>query len=597
MDHDHTALYTPLREPIDKLLFVITCLIGGLFAAYAIRLGVHLAMVDQFSHLAIARQITDSMTPGLSQLGFWPPLVHILMAPFAAIGPLFTSGIAAPLALVPILALSAVYLFRLLLLLGVHRPIAMAAVAAYVLNPYVLYYAVTPMSDTLFMALLIIATYYLARWWLTDELFALMWMGAAGALASLARFEGFFLIAFAGLSVLLRLFLKRAPLVKMEAAAHLYGLVAGLGVVFILAYGITFAGDPLEFMNNEWGAYAQQRSQILYAEHDLPAALTYLLSASEVMVGGALVVVGTVAAIAVLLCARRARALIASVVLLLLSPFIFDLFALFQGSAVIYLPELPPFNGAYFNERYGLYWLVFLITMPALAATMLYRRVRSAGWYLQPVALFAAGVVACLPVAASHQLFTTVACAGCFEPIRNSLQSSPGDQRVIAQTLNQQYDGGRILMTRALHNEVAVGAGVPLSRYILEANEHYFDQALKYPWLFADWVVMHNARGDQNEWARQNERVALLWTDNEQFDSFYTEVYVGDRSVLYRLDHAAVRDYAARHELPRSLVPTLGPNNRPWDVEETFAQLDARLTGARPPGEALSRAPVEEFEN
>ncbi len=568
----------PFREPIDWLVFCVVSLIGGGFALYVMREGVQLLMVDQYSHLAIARQITDSMTPGLSQLGFWPPLVHMVMAPFASIGFLYESGLAAPLSLVPILALSAVYLFRLALLIGVEKPLAAAAVAAYVLNPYTLYYAVTPMSDTLFIALLIIASYYLAHWWLTERLASLIAMGGAGALATLARFEGFFLIFFAGLAVMARLAIGRASLAKIEAGATMYGLVAGLGVLFILLYGLTFAGDPLEFMNNEWGAYAQQRSLFLPTEHNLRVSLQYLMAASEAMLGSPLILMGLFAGVLVLLLGGRRNPLLLAVMTLLLSPFLFDLFALFQGSAVIYVPELPPYGDRYFNERYGLYWIAFLVITPVLAASLLYHRMRSWGWFVQPAALLVAATIALVPVVSSYALFTEVACRGCFHTVHHSLQSSPPDQRVIAEILRDEYDGGRILMTRALHNEVAVSAGVPLAHYILEANEHYFDQSLKYPWLFADWVIMQNtAWTHHSDWSRSNERVSLLWTDNDEFERFYDPVYVGQGSILYRLDREEVYAYALKYGLPQRGVPTLDPVEGTWDVERTFQELDRRI--------------------
>jgi hypothetical protein len=52
---------------------------------YVYRLGLTLALTDQNAHLNFARLTFDSFTPGLSQIGFWPPLLHLLMIPVVAV--------------------------------------------------------------------------------------------------------------------------------------------------------------------------------------------------------------------------------------------------------------------------------------------------------------------------------------------------------------------------------------------------------------------------------------------------------------------------------------------------------------------------------
>src|SRR6201984_1608954 len=51
--------------------------------------------IDAIAHVNKARGLFDNIQPGLRQLGtVWLPLPHILMAPLAAIDPLWRSGAA-----------------------------------------------------------------------------------------------------------------------------------------------------------------------------------------------------------------------------------------------------------------------------------------------------------------------------------------------------------------------------------------------------------------------------------------------------------------------------------------------------------------------
>src|SRR5207244_11643435 len=51
--------------------------------------------IDAIAHVNKARGLFDNFKPGLRQLGtVWLPLPHILMAPLAAIDPLWRSGAA-----------------------------------------------------------------------------------------------------------------------------------------------------------------------------------------------------------------------------------------------------------------------------------------------------------------------------------------------------------------------------------------------------------------------------------------------------------------------------------------------------------------------
>lgn len=567
----------PFSDRLDWCLFGITLLVGAVFAYYIKQIGLSLVLVDQFSHLSIARQVTDSLTPGMSQVGFWPPLLHVILSPVAVFDWLYYSGYASAVVLVPLLGLTTVWLARLLFLLSSERSISYGFALLLLLNPYVLYFSVTPMMEILFLAMLTGATYYFARWWLTSELTALIYAGALISLASLSRFEGFILIPLVSLLVIIRLLIERVSLSQIEAILLIFGLIATTGVMFTLAYGFVYNGDPLAFMSNNWGAYAQQRDLALPAEGNLMEAATFMGAAAIEMVGIATLLATVVAFGLLVVTLAVRRFLIFSIITILLSPFLFDILAAYQGSAVVYVPYLWPYPDSYFNVRYGLLLIIAVITITALTAAFMTRTLRGVHRWL-PVHFLPAIYLGIFMVVASASFSISAGCSTCFVVIQKSQQISPADHTLAAMSLKEQYDGGFILMTRALHNEIAVRAEIPLSHYILEANEHYYARALEAPWWYARYVVMFNpSEAIHQDWQRENEQVSHMWAGHEKFNYFYEQIFLSDGEAIYKIREDNLREYALVYNIPFASLPALQTTTRPWDVESTYEQIETAI--------------------
>src|SRR5689334_13298106 len=81
---------------------------------YYFRRGQILLYGDAVAHMAIARRIFDSLTPGLSQLGsVWLPLPHLLMAPFVYSDDLWQNGIGGSIPSMVAYCAATVGIFRL----------------------------------------------------------------------------------------------------------------------------------------------------------------------------------------------------------------------------------------------------------------------------------------------------------------------------------------------------------------------------------------------------------------------------------------------------------------------------------------------------
>ena len=564
-------------KKLDWAIFSVVLVLGAMFAWYIYSINLTTAMVDQYSHLSIARQVVDSRTPGISQLGFWPPLLHILMVPTVMVDWLYETGLAAAATLVPILAFSAVLFYHLMFLLTRNKWVSLATVALYVLNPYILYYSVSPMTDALYMGIMIMAVYFFVHWWKTDSLISLLLMSLIVGISPMARFEGFALVAMVGLFVLIRLVMKKVSYHKIESTAVLYGLLASIGVIFILVYGMIFNDNPLAFLNDKWSAYDQQEDYELLTKHNPDVAFLYLTHTAAHMIGWVMVILGWMAFILAPLVVRRDILLNVFTVLLLLSPFMFDLLALVQGSAVIQIPELPPYNQEFFNERYGVTFLLFAVTSIGIAVAGLLRQFKQISWYFVPAGVLISAVV--LMVAANGTLTllkdTAFTCGDdCYHTVQNSRQVSPESHTYLAKAIEREYDGGNILITRALHNEVVVKAGVPLKNYVVEGNQYYYEQAIDYPWLFARWVVMYSDDINTLAWYLEREEVAKRWAGNDEFNYYYERVFDSNHVDLYRVREARVREYAFQAGIKDESLPSLergGPGE--WDVEHTYREL------------------------
>lgn len=594
-----------LEARIELLVFLIVSAIGSVFAWYVYDLGLTKALVDQNSHLNISRQITDSLTPGMSQIGLWPPLLHVLMSPASAVNSLFQSGLAGAALLVPLLGIASVMLYRLMRLLTPHVILAISSVVLFISNPYILYYAVTPMTELLFITTIIGTAYFTALWLKSGRITHLIYASLFVVGASLARFEGFILIPIVALVALFHLRGVGKRREEIEAILILFGTVAMLGVFYTLAYGWTFAGDPLAFMNSIWSAGAQQQDYVLPTASNIFKSFQYLFFASIYMIGLYQVlfaIAGFTIAIFVARKIKENRRILLAIGTILASPFIFDILALIQGSAVLYVPDLSPY-GSFFNERYGLYWIGFVVFAPlamAIALTGIDVKNRLQEDFLS-IGKFIGSTALVIVMLSNLAFLYRVAFVDQFSIVRESAEGFlAGDQRGLASALSSEYDNGNIFITRALQNFVTVDAGIELKNYIHESNYPYYDQTLERPWLFAKWVVMYNPGIQVASWRKNNELISAKWGDSHEFAQAYELIYENDSERLYRLRSDVIYIAAREQGIDTRTIPSLNPEIAKWDPDTVYDQMqvssdDGILAGL--PGEdtgGISKAHAEE---
>jgi hypothetical protein len=286
---------------------------------------------DAEAHLNNARRLSDSAGPAYDQLGsVWLPVPHLAIAPFAAVDRWWHSCIAAAFPAAFFFVAGGVFLFA-----AVHRVFgsisaALAAAALAALNPNLLYLQSTSMTEAYFFAELSALLYFVV----VD---APAPAAMATILACLTRYEGWFLIPFAG----------AAFLVKRWTHALLYLALASLGPLYWLAHNWWLTGDPLSFYRGPYSPRAIQRGQPYPGLHDLRTAWLYYSTAVKLCAGPGLTLMAIAGAVVAL--ARRAF----WPLLILALPPVFYIWSMYSSAGTpIYVPTLWPHS--HYNTRYGL---------------------------------------------------------------------------------------------------------------------------------------------------------------------------------------------------------------------------------------------------
>jgi Gpi18-like mannosyltransferase len=155
-----------------------------------------LAYNDARSHLDIARRVIDSKTPGATQFGgAWLPLPQLLMLPFVASHSLWQNGLAGSFVSMASYIVSSIFIFRILRLLTKNVYISTFGSLLFMLNPNVLYMQSTPMTELVLLAAVLLGSYYFVKWVHTHETSDLLLAALGTFLATLVRYEGWFLLA------------------------------------------------------------------------------------------------------------------------------------------------------------------------------------------------------------------------------------------------------------------------------------------------------------------------------------------------------------------------------------------------------------------
>lgn len=489
-------------DPADlrqECIFVglLAALASVLAFAYCFPRGMLLLYGDAVAHLGIARRLTDSLNPGIRQLGsVWLPLPHILMAPFAANLHWWQTGIAGAIPSMFFYLVSVIGLYRLARV-WLSPVMACVAAAFYGLNPGLLYMQTTAMTEPLYLAEAIWGVLLLVEIGraLSERNFssaARRIIAAAIILdaAVLTRYDGW---VFACLGwFIVAAFMWRARALKSRAGGAFAFFTAALLAApwSWFLWNATQFGDWLYFARGPYSAAAIAARTTAPGAGHYPGwhspwvSLLYFLKAAELgMISMPLAdllltvsILGTIAA----LWFWRGRLL--TPLFLLWMPVPFYAFAVAYGSVPIFLPVWPPHS--YYNTRYGMEMLPTFALFTAFFFAAILRWAQKHRPALAPLVTAVALCLVLLDCAA--QIYSGPLVLA--EARANSRTRIPFE-KAYARELDALPPYGQILAYTSAHVGAFEMAGIPLRRTINEGDYYQWKAALKHPALAAPFII------------------------------------------------------------------------------------------------------------
>ena len=425
---------------------------------------------DAEAHLNIARRIVDSRTPGYDELGsVWLPLLHVLMAVFVRNDALWRSALAGSIVSGISFVLAGAFLFATARRIFPGRAAAIAALAIFAFNPNLMYLQSTAMTEPLFMAAFLGTLYCAVRFRGTQGWGAACAAGVAATCGTLTRYDGWFLIPFVALFILVAA--ERHRVLK----AILFAAIACIGPLYWLGHNWWCCSNVLDFYNGPYSAKAIQGAATYPGMGDWAKSFQYFRTAVRWCAGVPLFWIG-IAGIAA--CARSPKARWPA--LLLMLPGVFYVWSMHSSGTPIFVPDLWP--NSYYNSRYG------LALFPALA----FGAAGLVAW-LPPPRRSLAAVAAVLIAAAPWLIHPKPEAWITWKESQVNSDARRAWTRQAADYLAAHYrPGSGIITTFGDITGIFRTAGIPLRETLTWDNWPHWPAAIARPNLFLweDWAVV-----------------------------------------------------------------------------------------------------------
>lgn len=444
---------------------------------------------DARSHLDIARRVTDSLTPGIMQIGsVWLPLYHVLMLPFVQSEFLWRSGLAGAIVSSGAYIMAVFFLFKLLRLFTNSKIILAFGVVIFALNPNLLYLQSVPLDEMMAVSMAVISLYYIFSWSKTKYVPHFIIAAFFAFLGSLVRYELWFLV-FAQIIFVLVTSLEDTALgnklKKSEGYVITFATLALFGISLWLLYNFLGWGDPLYFLHHPGGHIDQQKHfnalGLLTTQHNLLLSIQVLLSNILENIGPALLLVSGLSLVFLLL--KRSPIKNKIYYLTSLAPLGFLLLSLYLGITVLFTKIFPqPFTGQVFNVRYGIIALVPAVIISCAAFSSL-KNVWKLKWI---VYLFMLGIVVTDVV-----YFTkTYPVAAIDDGMYGISSFGQVDESKISSAVSQHCSTGLTLISANQNEIIMFESGFPMNSFIYEGSGKYWKKALSNPSSIASCILI-----------------------------------------------------------------------------------------------------------
>lgn len=495
-----------------SLFFAVSATIYSFYNHYILAYG------DAESHVNIAKRVVGALTPGFAQLGgIWEPLPHIMMLPLVWNDFLWRTGLAGSIVFGACFVIASIFLYKMILLLTENKYAAFIGFLIFTLNPNLLYLQSTPMTEIPFITFSIISSYYFIKFLFEkDALISLILSALFALFASLCRYDGWFLILFESLAIIIFEILKKKKISAVIDQLILFGTLAFFGIILWFGWNWIILGDPLYFNNSVYSAKSQQMSW--YIRHELPAyknlwvSFVYYFVDSFTNTGFFTYMVGVVGLLYFLIKELKYKHYL--IALVLLSPFIFNILTLYMGQSIIFLPSITPktFQWTLFNVRYG------VLMIPATAVFFAYLFAKSkikmkilllCIFCLQTL-LFVTGFVKTIALEDGITGLSTA--------------KIPWDAE---NFINKHYDGGFLLEDDFARSMSITHSTIPMNEIIYIGTKPYYQISLIQPERYARWIIMQK---DDEIWKGIYENKTI----RGRLYKYFKKVYTSDRILIFK---------------------------------------------------------------
>jgi hypothetical protein len=440
--------------------------------------GLALSYNDARSHLNISRRVVEGLNPGFGQIGsVWLPLPHIL--PIATVWSDFMwhSGLAGSIWSMLSFILASYMIYCLLRELGLPLYARSIGVAIFVLNLNILYLQSLAMTEMMLMAAAMSGIYYFFLWLKQNRLDHLLLSAVWIMLATLIRYDGWFLLAAAAAGLLFFAWRKWGWR-QAEGWFVLFCTLAGFGVFLWLLWNLLIFGDPLFFMFGDNSAHAQQAEiagkGLLATKGSWWLSIKVYTYALFYNIGILTIILGAVGAVWLWL-SEENRTEARILIWLLFFPLIFNILALYLGHSIIFIKDI--FGPAWFNVRYGIFML------PSLAVFSAYLIHRSGP--ARPVIISFVLLAAFFSFQSGDAVTVEDAVIG--------MSRKDVDCESVWLRENAGLDKeGYILISAAANDAIIFSSGLPMAKFIHEGAGDYYEKAVAEPESRARFITVRN---------------------------------------------------------------------------------------------------------
>lgn len=463
------------QRKISFILFYILAMISIATFLYYLSNGLGVAYNDARSHLDIARRVVENLKPGFAQLGsVWLPLPHLLATLTVWNNFMWHSGLAGAMQSMIAYVATGILIYKILQTLGVGQLGRIAGVMVFALNLNILYMQSTAMTELLLIGTMTAGAYELIQWHKDNQTNSLIKSSFWIMLSTMIRYDGWFLL-FYSIILIIVYGLRKYGYKTTEGLVVLFTTLGSFGILLWLFWNLIIFRDPLYFIFGPYAAATQQQqlaeAGVLATKNNLAFSLQSYLYAIVYNAGITQTILAVIGMVLFWFDKRVSSSLrIASTVLL--TPFLFNVLALFLGQSVLFVQGLA--GNSWFNVRYGL----MMVPSVAVFIGYLVYRLNSIKYVLIALLLFV-----------SFFSFTNRDAVTIDDAIfgasgKNVTQVS-GWLRTHAA--NQP---GFVLISVASHDAIIFSSGLPMSKFIHEGTGEYWNLATSHPAHWARWIIM-----------------------------------------------------------------------------------------------------------